>query len=71
MTALYLYCNMILSQYSTVSCHNIVHFAYDIVTVLYSENGLDPNLNKYLSNFYPLTLEFLSLYPNPYPCPLH
>ena len=46
-----------------------MRFAHDIATVLYSEKRPDPNLNKYSSNFYPLTPEFLSPYPNPYPYP--
>ena len=50
---------------ATRFCRNIVRFAHDIATVLYSEKRLDPNLNKYSSNFYPLTPEFLSPYPNP------
>ena len=51
---------------ATRFCRNIVHFAHDIATVLYSKKRPDPNLNKYPSNFYPLTPNFLSPYPNPY-----
>ena len=40
-----------------------------IATVLYSEKRPDPNFNNNSSNFYPLTPEFLSPYPNPYPYP--
>ena len=54
---------------ATRFCRNIVRFAHDIATVLYSEKRPDPNFNNNSSNFYPLTPEFLSPYPNPYPYP--